>query len=77
MLLYNKGDLAAIQKEALDKLIIEAGGATHLAKMLDLERMVVIGWQERGRVSFKGATMVGDHPTLGKKFRAEELRPDM
>ena len=70
-------DIQRIQKERLYLLLQEAGTVRHLAFMLDTPVGTVNGWIERGRISKVGARKVEQHPTLGIKFSAYDLRPDM
>lgn len=64
-------------KEAIQDLVKEAGTIIHLAKMLDKPFGTVQGWVERGRISKEGARLVESHPTLGDKFKAKDLRPEL
>lgn len=66
-----------LQKTALNSLVAYAGNAQHLSRMLALPESTVRGWIERGRISKSGAKQVGKHPTLGKHFTENELRPDL
>jgi hypothetical protein len=72
-----EAQLNTIQLEQLEKLIATAGSVNHLAKMLEIHYMTVQGWHKRERISKGGAELVAEHPTLGKKFRAIDLRPDI
>ncbi len=64
-------------KEALQELLSYAGGPTHLAKMLDIDPNTCCAWKYRKKISEAGARLVESHPTLGKKFTAKVLRPDI
>lgn len=77
MLTLTLEELIKVQKEQLDDLLGEAGGVNHLAKMLNLHYTTVKGWEGRGRISKDGAQMVGKHKTLGKHYKAKDLRPDL
>ena len=70
-------ELETVQKEQLSKLLDDAGGINHLAKMLNQHYMTVKGWDERGRISKDGAKLVEDHPSLGEYHKAKDLRPDL
>jgi len=70
-------ELKKAHKEQLDTLIDEAGGVNHLSKMLNLHYTTVKGWQERGRISKEGASLVEAHGSLGEHYKAIELRPDL
>ena len=59
------------------ELITEAGGYTHLAIMLNISAQNTFAWEKRERISKAGAKLVGNHPTLNKKFSAYYLRPDL
>lgn len=72
-----KEQLETTQENMFSELLIHAGGITHLAKMLDTPVSTVQGWDDRGRISKKGAHLVEDHVTLGKRFKAKTLRPDL
>lgn len=76
MFAMTRDELVNNNSVALNELIETAGGATHLAKMLGENIMVVKGWVDRDQISPKGAEKVEKHPTLGKKFKAVDLRPD-
>ena len=69
--------LNAHKKEALERLIEDAGSVNHLARMLNIHLMTVRGWVGRNAISKQGATLVEDHPTLGEYYKAIDLRPDM
>ena len=77
MILYTKNEFKQMKSERLNELLDHAGGAGHLGLMTDIHTQVVIGWQQRGQVSLKGARKIGEHPTLGPKFPAEYLRPEL
>ncbi len=77
MLKHTLEELNIVQKEQLTKLLEHTGGANHLSKMLGVLYMTVRGWEERGRISKKGAKQVGGHKTLGGLFKAIDLRPDL
>lgn len=70
-------ELQQAHKEQLDKLIAEAGGVNHLSKMLNLPYTTVKGWEDRGRISKSGASMVEEHGSLGEHYKAKDLRPDL
>lgn len=70
-------DIKTLQKQKLQELIECAGTLKHLAFMLDIPLPTLYGWVERGRVSKEAATKIEQHETLGQKFKAEELRPDI
>ena len=72
-----KYDMDKVRKYMIDKLIEKSGGDTELAKMLGKAITTVRGWKERGRISKEGALTVEDHPILGEKFKACDLRPDL
>jgi len=69
-------ELNLAKLEQLTLLIEKAGGINHLSKMLDLEYSKVHGWEVRKQISPAGARMVEKHETLGKFFKAKDLRPD-
>jgi len=77
MQLNTKEQLIRHKRKALADLINMVGGPVHLSAMLDLSPSTVASWVERGQISKNGARIVGRHPTLGFKFTAESLRPDM
>ncbi len=77
MLQLTLDELIKKQKEELTRLLDQAGGCTHLAKMLNLSQSTVMGWEKRGRISKKGALRVGEHMALCEQFDARELRPDL
>lgn len=70
-------ELEVVHREQLDKLVGDAGSGLHLAKMLNINSMVVKGWTDRGRISKQGAKLVESHPTLGEHHKAIALRPDL
>jgi len=77
LLTKTKTQIGEIQLEGLQALINTAGTKAHLAKMLDIDSMVVHGWCSRGRVSKKGVVMIEHHPNLSLHFTRDMLRPDM
>ena len=77
MLEMTKEQLEVSQENMFSELLITAGGVTHLGKMLGVPVSTVQGWDDRGRISKKGAQLVEDHVTLGKRFKAKTLRPDL
>lgn len=72
-----KEELAETWARALDELIEEAGGAGHLAVMLNIPCAYVRQWVHRGKISLKHAKIVEEHPRLGQVFTAERLRPEL
>ena len=72
-----KVQIHEIQRAGLASLIATAGTKAHLAKMLEVDSMVVHGWCSRCRVSKKGVLLVERHPELSLRFSRENLRPDM
>lgn len=77
MLKYTLNELTEKQADSLEELVNFAGSPSHLAKMLNKDFMVVKGWLHRRRISKQGAILVEKHPTLGKRFKAIDLRPDL
>jgi hypothetical protein len=77
MLIFTKETLDKEHKAKLSLLIKEAGNYSFLAKMLGISPSTAQGWVTRGRISKEGAKLVEDHPILGEKFKAIELRPDL
>ncbi len=61
----------------LNELLVVVGSTRHLAAMLGVSTQNTNGWMHRGRISKTGARLVGNHPRLGKHFKAEYLRPDL
>ena len=76
MLLHTKSELDQLHKERLDELIAHAGSWYYLGRMLGINPGAVQSWTRKGKISKKGAELVENHPTLGQKFKAEELRLD-
>ena len=76
MLLHTKSELDQLHKERLDALIEHAGSWYHLGRMLGINPGAVQSWCRKGKISKKGAELIEKHPTLGQKFKAEELRLD-
>jgi len=74
---YTFEEMAVIYADRFNELLVYAGNNVHLGLMLDVSTQVVIGWTNRKRISKEGAKLVGNHPTLGKKFKAVYLRPDL
>lgn len=72
-----KNELAEVQKTKLEELVEHAGGANHLAFMLNLPVPTTQSYVARGRISKEGAILVEEHPTLGEYFKAKDLRPDI
>lgn len=70
-------DIARLQKQTLSDLVRKAGSVRMLAFMLDVPVQTVRSWLERGRISKRGAKQVEDHITLGKTYKAVDLRPDL
>ena len=64
-------------EEVLIALLLYAGGPSYLAKMLDVDACTCSAWKYRKKISKAGAILVESHPTLGKKFTANALRPDI
>ena len=77
MLEFTLKELEILQQQQLTKLLEHTGGTMHLSKMLDVSYMMVRGWTNRGRISKEGARQVEEHKTLGKIFKAIDLRPDL
>lgn len=77
MLIHTLEQLNKLHRDALESLVDTAGTHTHLAKMLGIDAMTTKGWLNRGRISKAGAKLVESHPTLGKQFKAVDLRPDL
>jgi len=77
MIDHSKTDLTDTHKAALDELIAHAGSITHLARMLQVPTSTAHSWYTHGRISKWGARRVEAHPTLGKKFNAATLRPEL
>lgn len=77
MKLLTKSELMQVQKQRLNELIEYCGNASHIARMIDLSPQAIAAWIRRGKVSKKGAIMIAEHETLGEKFDAEYLRPDL
>lgn len=74
---FTLDEMQKVQQESLTELIELAGDDTHLSKMLGISVMTVRGWTFRGRVSKKGALLIASHPVFGKRFKAEDIRPDI
>jgi hypothetical protein len=70
-------ELKNVQRGALAALIDHAGGPAHLALMLGLSCSTISCWTVRGAISRPGARMVAAHPTLGKTFKLQDLRPEL
>lgn len=70
-------DISRLQNKKLLELIEFAGSRGHLAFMLSISSHTVDSWVERGRISKNGARDVESHQTLGMKFKASDLRPDL
>lgn len=77
MLKFTKQQLEQHNRKQVDAVIGAAGSIRHLAKMLNVNYMVVKGWKERGRISKGGVERITKHDILGEKFLAEEMRPDL
>lgn len=77
MLDYNKEQLAAVHKTALEKLVALGDGRAYLSRMLGLPLGTINSWIDRGRISKDGARLVESHKYLGKFIKAKELRPDI
>lgn len=77
MLEFTREELCKAHEQTLSQLIKEVGSYTHLAKMLQVPPSTAQGWVSRGRISKDGAKKVEQHPTLGQKFKAKDLRPEL
>lgn len=77
MLKYTKAELQEEHSRQLNKLLVITDGYYHLAMMLGIPPNTAKGWEQRGRISKAGAKQVEAHPTLGKKFKAKQLRPEL
>ena len=69
--------IAYSNRKAFDELVNEAGSEIHLSRMLCIGKSTVAGWGDRQQISAHGARLIGDHPTLGKKFSVKDLRCDI
>ncbi|RKX65285.1 MAG: hypothetical protein DRP42_05005 [Tenericutes bacterium] len=70
-------EMKPVYAERWDELIIHVGGNVHLARMLQVNINTANAWGARKKISKDGAKLVGDHNSLGGKFTAEYLRPDL
>ena len=78
MLEHTKEELEALHKERLNKLLIYVGGYNHLAKMLNVASSTTQSWEERNRISKKGAEKAEKNERLKTAgFTAKYLRPDL
>lgn len=74
---YTKEELIALHVARLTELIETAGGASHLAKMLNIPVTTIQGWCRRGRISENGVHLVSLNGGLKGRFSKEYLRPDL
>jgi len=74
---YTSKQLRKMQKKAFQELLDEAGGATHLAKMLGVNPSMVKNWVTVNRISRHGVKLVQEHDHLGKLFPVKRLRPEL
>ena len=77
MLTLTLEELTKAHRVSLDSLLADAGGISPLAKMLNRPYQTVKGWDERGRISKKGAALVHEHMSLGEYHTVAMLRPDV
>lgn len=70
-------EMKIIYAKRLKELIKSAGNSNHLATMINVPTGTVKAWERRERISKEGAKLVENHPSLGKKFKADYLRPDL
>lgn len=70
-------EIKRLQSERWQELIDYVGSVKHLSFMLDVPEPTAINWSARKRISRAAAIKVEEHPTLGGKFTAIYLRPDL
>ena len=77
MITVTLAQMKVVEKEAMVRLVKDAGSIPHLAKMLNVHVMSVHGWVTRGRISKGGARLVAAHPAFCNSYTATDLRPDI
>lgn len=77
MLHLNHKQRTKHHRRALARLLADAGGVAGLATMLNIPYITVKGWQDRGRISKRGAVLVNDNMALTEYYKPQDLRVDI
>lgn len=72
---YTKNQVKVMKKAALTKLVKQAGGRTHLSRMLGVPVATVNSWIDRGMISRGGAEKVANHEAFN--YSVYDLRIDL
>lgn len=75
--LMTKSEFDKAIRQRFKELMDHVGTPRQMHVMLEVSLSTATLWRNGGYISRDGAKLVGKHPTLGKLFKAEYLRPDL